>query len=141
VHYRDGWSFAAESTGSYDVVVVDLPDERPEPVQQNRLYGVDFLRTCRNLGRVVVFQAGCPTLWRNASLRWSWHRFHETFEQVVYFGSDEHEWSFLSGLAEASGADPVAAMSARLATLPYRPRTIDIDSLVASTIPPKTLRA
>jgi ornithine decarboxylase len=57
----------------------------------------------------------------------------------VYFGSDEHEWAFLSGLAEAN-EDPVAAMSARLATLPYTPLTIDADSLIASTIPPKTLR-
>ena len=139
MHYRDGWSFAAESRTSYDVVVVDLPDERAEPAQQNRLYDVDFLRTCRNLGRVVVFQAGCPTLWRNDSLRWSWHRFHETFETVVYFGSDEHEWSFLSGLPVAV-ADPVAVMSARLAALPYRPQTVDAASLIASTVPPKTVR-
>ena len=139
MHYRDGWSFAAESRTSYDVVVVDLPDERAEPAQQNRLYDVDFLRTCRNLGRVVVFQAGCPTLWRNDSLRWSWRRFHETFETVVYFGSDEHEWSFLSGLPVAV-ADPVAVMSARLAALPYRPQTVDAASLIASTVPPKTVR-
>jgi hypothetical protein len=62
---------------------------------------------------------------------------------VVYFGSDEHEWAFLSGLsglAEANG-DPLAVMSARLAALPYKPQTIDADSLVAATIPPKTLRA
>ena len=140
VHYRDGWSFVADSSTSYDVVVVDLPDERTEPVQHNRLYDVDFLRTCRNIGRVVVSQAGCPTLWRNESLQYSWRRFQETFDTVVYFGSDEHEWAFLSGLAEGL-ADPVAAMSARLATLPYQPQTIDADSLIASTIPPKALRA
>ena len=139
MHYRDGFGFAAESRGSYDVVVVDLPDERSEPAQQNRLYDAGFLRTCRDLGRVVVFQAGCPTVWRNDSLRWSWRRFHETFETVVYFGSDEHEWSFLSGLPVAA-TDPVAAMSARLAALPYRPQTIDAASLIASTIPPKTVR-
>jgi diaminopimelate decarboxylase/spermidine synthase len=139
MHYRDGLRFAAESSTSYDVVVVDLPDERPEPVQQNRLYDVDFLRTCRNLGRVVVFQAGCPTLWRNESLRESWRRFRETFTTVAYFGSDEHEWSFLSGLPVAV-ADPVAEMSARLAALPYRPQTIDAASLIASTVPPKTVR-
>ena len=140
VHYCDGWSFAAEASASYDVVVVDLPDERTEPAQHNRLYDTDFLRTCRDIGRVVVFQAGCPTLWRNESLQRSWRRFHETFETVIYFDSDEHEWAFLSGLAEAV-ADPVAAMSARLATLPYQLQTIDADSLIASTIPPKTLRA
>ncbi len=60
VHYRDGWSFVADSSTSYDVVVVDLPDERTEPVQHNRLYDVDFLRTCRNIGRVVVFPGWVP---------------------------------------------------------------------------------
>jgi diaminopimelate decarboxylase/spermidine synthase len=139
VHYCDGWSFVDESTASYDLVVVDLPDERTAPARHNRLYDVGFLKSCRDIGRVVVFQAGCPTLWRNESLRCSWRRFHETFSTVVYFGSDEHEWAFLSGLAEAN-EDPVAAMSARLATLPYTPQTIDADSLIASTIPPKTLR-
>ena len=69
----------------------------------------------------------------------SWRRFHESFEEVVYFGSDEHEWSFLSGLAQGA-VDPVAAMSARLAALSYQPQTIDVDSLRASTIPPKALR-
>jgi diaminopimelate decarboxylase/spermidine synthase len=140
VHYRDGWGFVDESTASYDVVVVDLPDERTEPAQHNRLYHADFLKSCRNIGRVVVFQAGCPTLWRNESLQYSWQRFHETFDTVVYFGSDEHEWAFLTGLSEAIG-NPVEAMSARLATLPYKPQTIDSGTLIASTIPPKALRA
>ena len=140
VRYCDGWSFVHQSGGSYDVVVVDLPDERTEPVQHNRLYEVDFLKSCRNIGRVVAFQAGCPTLWRNESLQYSWRRFHETFDTVVYFGSDEHEWAFLSGLTAAI-EDPVATMSANLATLPYKPQTIDAESLIASTIAPKALRA
>jgi diaminopimelate decarboxylase/spermidine synthase len=139
VHYCDGWEFVDRSTTSYDIVVIDLPDERTEPVQHNRLYDTDFLQRCRNIGRVVVAQAGCPTLWRNESLRLSWQRFRETFGTVVYFGSDEHEWAFLSGLADACD-DPVAVMSARLPTLPYRPRTLDADSLIASTVRPKSLR-
>ncbi|OBF88466.1 hypothetical protein A5791_17500 [Mycobacterium sp. 852002-51163_SCH5372311] len=139
MHYCDGWSFVERCTARYDIVVVDLPDERAEPAQHNRLYEGDFLRTCRAVGGVVVFQAGCPTLWRNTSLLRSWRRFHETFDTVVYFGSDEHEWAFLSGLAGFTG-DPVAVMAARLATLPYQPQTIDADSLVATTVPPKTLR-
>src|SRR5271165_513069 len=40
LHYCDGWSWA-ESSASYDVVVVDLPDERTEPAQHNRLYDTD----------------------------------------------------------------------------------------------------
>lgn len=146
VHYRDGWGFVDQSAVSYDIVVVDLPDERSEPAQHNRLYDIDFLEKCRNIGHVVVGQAGCPTLWRNETLRWSWQRFHETFDTVLYFGSDEHEWAFLSGMtgrceSAQNGADPIAAMSARLRTLAYRPRTIDADSLVAGTVAPKTLRA
>ena len=140
VHYRDGWDFVDQCTSSYDIVVVDLPDERAEPAQHNRLYDTGFLERCREIGRVVVDQAGCPTLWRNETLHWSWRRFRETFDTVVYFGSDEHEWAFLSGLSGPPHRDPVAAMSARLPTLPYQPRTIDAASLLAGTVPPKSLR-
>jgi spermidine synthase len=139
VHYADGREFVNRATQSYDVVVVDLPDERTEPTQHNGLYRRDFLERCRTIGGVVVSQAGCPTLWRNETLHRSWQRFHETFGTVVYFGSDEHEWAFLTGLVEAR-EDPVATMTARLPTLHYRPRTIDADSLRASTMPPSALR-
>lgn len=144
VHYCDGWQFLDEyadgCTDPYDIVVVDLPDERTEPAQHNRLYGAPFLQKCAAIGTVVVAQAGCPTLWRNESLQWSWRRFHQIFRSVVYFGSDEQEWAFLSGLS-SSISDPIAAMSGRLAALPYQPRTIDADSLVGATVPPHSLRA
>jgi spermidine synthase len=139
MHYGDGWDFVNQITEPYDVVVVDLPDERTEAAQHNRLYGADFLERCRAIGGVVVSQAGCPTLWRSETLRRSWQRFHETFETVVYFGSDEHEWAFLSGIADARD-DPVATMTPRLQTLLYRPATIDADTLKAATTPPKALR-
>ncbi len=139
VHYLDGWEFVDQSTTRYDVVVVDLPDERTGPAQHNRLYDANFLERCRDIGGVVTAQAGCPTLWRSESLRRSWRRFHGSFGTVVYFGSDEHEWAFLSGLADPVD-DPVATMCARLRSLPYRPRTIDAESLAASTVPPKTVR-
>jgi len=119
--------------------VIDLPDEQTVPAQHNRLYDADFLEKCRSIGHVVVGQAGCPTLWRNESLRRSWRRFHEIFGTVVYFGSDEHEWAFLSGMSTVT-EDPVAAMSARLARLGYRPQTIDAETLIACTVPPKSLR-
>lgn len=140
MHYCDGWSFVEHARGSYDIVVVDLPDERAGDAQHNRLYDADFLKRCREVGRVVTAQAGCPTLWRNQSLHMSWQRFHETFDTVVYFGSDEHEWAFLSGVSGAA-EDPLSLISARLPALPYRPRTIDADSLAASTVPPRGLRA
>lgn len=140
VHYRDGWEFVERSTQAYDIVVVDLPDEGGVPAQHNRLYDADFLRMCRAIGGVVVSQAGCPTLWRNDSLRRSWRRFHETFCAVVYFGSDEHEWAFLCGMSGPVYQDPVALMAKRLPGLAYRPRTIDAGSLVGCTVAPKALR-
>jgi spermidine synthase len=140
MHYRDGWDFVDQACSSYDIVVVDLPDERTESAQHNRLYDAGFLRRCARIGQVVVDQAGCPTLWRNETLRWSLRRFRETFDTVVYFGSDEHEWAFLSGLSLPAGDDPVAVMAARLPSLAYQPRTIDAASLVACTVPPKALR-
>jgi spermidine synthase len=88
----------------------------------------------------VTSQAGCPTRWRNAGLLRSWQRFHSVFEAVVYHGSDEHEWAFLSGRADAV-ADPASRMAARLATLPYRPVTLDAAAVAAHTVAPYTLRS
>ncbi|BBZ12467.1 adenosylmethionine decarboxylase [Mycobacterium branderi] len=139
MHYRDGWDFVAETVEPYDIVVLDCTDEGAEPAQHNRLYGADFLRRCKSIGGVVVSQAGCPTIWRNDGLNRSWQHFTETFHSVVYFGSDEHEWAFLSGIAGPL-ADPVGVMRSRLPTLRYRPRTIDAPSLAASTVPPHALR-
>lgn len=73
------------------------------------------------------------------SIHRSWQRFHETFFCVVYFGCEEHEWTFLAGIAEPLD-DPVQIMAARLGALRYRPRTVDAESLAASTIPPRALR-
>ena len=140
VHYTDGYEFVANHTGPrYDVVVIDLPDERTEPAQHNRLYGADFMKLCGDIGAIVVGQAGCPTLWRNETLIRSWERFGETFATVVYFGSDEHEWAFLSGTTGVL-EDPLGTMTARLETLPYRCQTIDAQSLAAAVTPPISLR-
>lgn len=139
VHYGDGCRFVAEATDFYDVVVIDGPDERTDPVQHNWLCGTDFLAQCARIGEVVVGQAGCPMLWRNAGLQRSWRRFHETFREVVYFGSDEHEWAFLSGLGDPL-ADPAETMRRRLSELAYRPQTIDTKSVAAATVPPRALR-
>ena len=137
LHHTDGLTFVERSTSRYDLIVVDLPDEHPGPAQHNRLYQPPFLARCRDIlapGGVLTTQAGCPTLWRNATLIDAWHRFHKTFETVLYYGSDEHEWSFLTGHPDP-GQTPRA-----LAALPYRPHTLDADSLRANTIPPFHLR-
>ncbi|GAA5055578.1 adenosylmethionine decarboxylase [Nocardia callitridis] len=146
MHYADGWDFLAEAAASdtrYDVIVIDLPDERIEDAQHNRLYEADFLSRCRGLlarGGVLSAQAGCATMWRNETLKRSWHRFHDQFATVVHYGSDEHEWSFLFGMVDTV-ADPTARMTEGFARLPYRAETIDARALRRGAIEPHALRA
>ncbi|MDT7803317.1 MAG: spermidine synthase [Actinomycetota bacterium] len=144
--YEDGWAFlaAAEERGdTYDVVVIDLPDENTDPAaQHNRLYGKDFLGRCARLlapGGVVTCQAGCPTLWRNETLLASWRRFREVFGTVLYFGSDEHEWAFLSGRADRV-EEPGALVARRFEERGSGAVTLDAETLLASATPPYSLR-
>jgi spermidine synthase len=147
VHYSDGWTHLREAALAgrhYDVVVVDLPDERPdEPdAQHNRLYGEEFLRLAAGVlrpGGALTAQAGCPTLWRNTTLRQAARRFAAVFPTVVHYGSDEHEWSFLTGVA-GELPDPLARLVDRLPTLPYRPVTLDELALRRGLVAPLTLR-
>jgi spermidine synthase len=144
VHYGDGLAFVAETAERYDVVVVDLPDERPDDpdAQLNRLYSAAFLGRCAELltdGGVVVSQAGSPALWRNGTLRAALERFRGVFGQVVPYVSDEHEWAFLIGRREP-GPDPAGEMSRRLDALPVPPATLDAEALRARTVLPFALR-
>jgi spermidine synthase len=146
VSYEDGWAFlaAAGARGdTYDVVVIDLPDENTDPdAQHNRLYGTDFLGRCARVlapGGVVTCQAGCPTLWRNETLLAAWRRFREVFGTVLYFGSDEHEWAFLTGRADVVD-DPGALVARRFAERGSGAATLDAEALRGGTIPPYSLR-
>ncbi|ATL68908.1 adenosylmethionine decarboxylase [Nocardia terpenica] len=145
MHYADGWDFlsrAQEQGVRYDVICIDLPDERVEDAQHNRLYEEEFLTRCKSLlsdGGVLAAQAGCATMWRNETLKRSWQRFGELFDTVVPYGSDEHEWTFLFGVAKPI-ADPVEAMTSRLSRLPYRAETVDERALVRGAIEPYALR-
>nr|WP_245645501.1 spermidine synthase [Pseudonocardia acaciae] len=144
VHYADGWEFLSGAAHDYDVVVVDLPDERPDDpaAQHNRLYGTDFLRRAASVlrpGGVLTGQAGCATLWRNDTLRSSVKRFNEVFPTVLHYGSDEHEWSFLTG-SPRPVQDPVRTVTTRLPTLPYRPATLDAAALRRGAVAPHALR-
>jgi spermidine synthase len=146
VHYQDGFTFLAEATrrgDRYDVIVIDLPDENTDPeAQHNRLYGTEFLFGCGNLlteNGVVTCQAGCPTMWRNETLLSSWRRFNLAFGTVVYFGSDEHEWAFLTG--HPHGVDePISVMRHQLYRAKYKPSSIDEAALAGCTIPPHSVR-
>ena len=144
--YEDGWRFLADARARgdrYDVIVIDLPDENTDPdAQHNRLYGKDFLTRCTELladGGVVSCQAGCPTLWRNETLLAAWQRFHEVFGTVLYFGSDEHEWAFLSGRADRV-EDAPALVGRRFGDRGARASTLDAETLRGGTVAPYTLR-
>src|SRR3954468_11171844 len=142
VKYVDGWEYIRTTSEKYDIVLVDLPDEREEEAQHNRLYGEEFLRMCKALltpGGVVVTQAGCQTMWRNKTLIRSFQRFNDVFDTTVYYGSDEHEWAYLFGRADVV-EDPTALMTERLATSGYQPETIDDLALLSGSIPPFTVR-
>jgi spermidine synthase len=144
VHYADGWEHLRGTDLRYDVVVVDLPDERPDDpdAQHNRLYGVEFLTLAASVlapGGVVVGQVGCPTLWRNDTLRTAVERYRKVFPTVVHYGSDEHEWSFLTG-SPTPIDDPVDRMTSRLPGLRYRPESIDADALRRGAVLPRSLR-
>jgi spermidine synthase len=144
LHYADGWAFLEQADPQgYDLVVVDLPDERDDDGEQhNRLYGLEFLQRCHAVlapGGVVAFQAGCPALWRNKTLIRAWNRFQTVFDTVSYFGSDEHEWAFLFGRGEPVD-DPTNVMLEALPSCPYRPSSIDDASLIGCTVPPYSVR-
>lgn len=142
VKYIDGWEYIRTTSEKYDIVLVDLPDEREEEAQHNRLYGEEFLRMCKALltpGGVVVTQAGCQTMWRNTTLIRSFQRFNDVFDTVVYYGSDEHEWAYLFGRADVVD-DPTSLMAERLTTSGYQPETIDDLALLSGSIPPFTVR-
>ena len=145
MHYADGWDFLAEAEAAgvrYDVIVIDLPDERVEAAQHNRLYEEEFLARCKAVlaeGGVLAAQAGCPTMWRNETLERAWRRFTDLFATVVPYGSDEHEWTFLFGVAERID-DPVAVMNEKLPALPYRPETLDERAMTRGAIEPYALR-
>lgn len=145
LHYADGWDFLDNAPPEgYDVVVLDLPDERADNdgEQHNRLYGVEFVRRCHDVlspGGTVAFQAGCPTVWRNTTLIRAWNRFQSVFDTVAYFGADEHEWAFLFGRVEQVD-DPTSVMLEAFPNLAYEPVSIDDASLIGATVPPYSVR-
>jgi len=148
MHYADGWEFLADAAArgeTYDVVIVDLPDEPVEvedPAQHARLYGTPFLRRCAEVlapGGVVCSQAGCPTVWRNDTLARMVSRFEEVFATVLPYCSDEHEWAFLTGRLDTV-ADAAGLAASRLADRVPEVTSIDGLALTRGAILPFALR-
>lgn len=148
LHYADGGQYVLDSTEHWDLIIVDLPDERPdEPdAQINRLYEEDFVRSCADRlteGGVLVFQAGSPAVWRDATLKAAWQRFTSVFGETggrgVYIGCEEHEWAFLAGVREPMD-DPGEVAASRLAAMPHRPQMWDEVSLRHRLVAPLSLR-
>lgn len=144
--FADGLETVGQLKGNgetFDIVVLDLPDEQNEPdAQHNRLYEADFLHSINELltpRGVVITQAGCASFWRNQTLLRTYRRFKGLFASTVYFEMTEQDWVWLIGCRD-SIPDPVAQMQARLKTLPYTPQYIDNALLPAATVPPTGLR-
>ncbi|MEQ3553676.1 adenosylmethionine decarboxylase [Pseudonocardia nematodicida] len=149
--YGDGRQFVLDATERWDLIVVDLPDERPdEPdAQINRLYDAEFVQACADRltdGGVLVYQAGSPAVWRDATLRSAWQRFDAVFGATggrgVYIGCEEHEWAFLAGVREPM-TDPGEVAATRLAGRDVgdpRPEQWDETSLRHRLVAPLALR-
>ncbi|RJQ74141.1 spermidine synthase [Pseudonocardiaceae bacterium YIM PH 21723] len=144
VHFADGYKWVVDGKpGSYDIVLVDLPDEQDGvDAQHNRLYGAEFLAQCKALlteGGVVAGQAGCQTMWRNATLGKMLDRFDQVCDTVALYASDEHEWAYLFGRADKV-EDPTQLMIDRLPRLGFTPESIDAEALRANGVRPFRLR-
>jgi spermidine synthase len=146
--FQDGRDFVKQSNNDgikYNLVVVDLPDEDVLELdaQQNFLYSELFLEDIRSIladDGVFISQAGCPTYWRNTSLRKMWLRSKKIFETVVYFEMEEQDWAWIVGMKDRCEL-PIEFMQKKLATLIKKPCFIDHDSIFKSTIPPISIRS
>ena len=100
---------------------------------------VDVTLVGHSYGGVVITQAGNSCMWRRQTLVRAWCRARGVFPCVVYFESDEHDWSWIVA-SKAPCDDAPARMIDKLARLAYRPWHIDALSLERSTRVPKALR-
>jgi spermidine synthase len=78
-------------------------------------------------------------MWRNDTLIASWRRFHEVFPTVLYYGSDEHEWAFVTGRRDQV-ADPGTAVAERLGSTALRASTMDAETLRGGSVAPYRVR-
>ncbi|WP_225087635.1 spermidine synthase [Pectobacterium colocasium] len=141
----DGYKYiddAIARNDMFDIIVLDLPDEQEDCAQQNRLYSAEFNNKIKKLltpKGVFISQAGCTTYWRNSTLNNAIKRFHDSFTSTVFFEMEEQNWVWLVG-ANFECEDIVERMTNKLENLPYKPKFIDRQSIIKSTIIPTSLR-
>ncbi|WP_033402016.1 spermidine synthase [Actinopolyspora mortivallis] len=152
LHYADGADFVAEALrrgDSYDVIVLDLPEEDQDSTEgHNAMYGQEFFETYRRLltpGGVLSTHVSrphlsFPTAETVESLRRPWQQLGRTFDTRVFFRSTEQPWAAIMIGSPTRRADPVRRMRERLAEIDYTPHTIDAEELRGATYLPLALR-
>lgn len=143
--HQDGFFYVEESIKrgeKFDIIVLDLPDEQAEDIQQNRLYELEFTNKLKSLltdeGSYIT-QAGCTTFWRNETLIKSWNRMKQAFSTTVFFEMEEHDWAWIVG-CKFSCEDPGSRMKATLKGLSYVPEFIDEQSISKAIMLPVSIR-
>lgn len=145
--FQDGFKFVDEcllNNEVFDVVVMDLPDEHVGNInaQQNRLYEKSFLEKISKIlspKGVFITQAGCPTYWRNQSLRHAWERMNLVFSGVAYFEMEEQNWSWIVG-GNFITTDVATQMIKKLDRLSFKPKFIDETAITRATLLPISIR-
>ena len=150
VHYADGWEWvrraaaATDDADRYDIVLVDLPDERPDDpqAQHNRLYGTEFLALCRAACTGAGWSIGQVGLPDVVAQR------HAHPELPALPGGVRHGGVLLLRRArvgvhgrprrDARRSDRL--MCGRLATCAYQPASIDAEALRSRCVPPYHVR-
>lgn len=131
VVFQDGKDFIDRCKRKFDIIVMDLPDEElscmsPHNELYNPIYTQKILDLLTKTGCLIT-QAGCPTLWRNATLVRAWERAQELVREPIYWESSEHEWSWLV-LQPSCGVYPALLGREHLRNawnkLKYRPKAI-----------------
>ena len=143
MYFGDGYAFLKDQPdASFDIVVVDLPDEDASGDQHNRLYSTDFLEeiACKLTPQgCIISQAGNPAYWRNDTLRLSLQRFKHIFENTAYFEMEEHDWAWVLG-SKLPVRDVCETMIENLSKLNHIPEFIDVVSIPKATTIPISIR-
>lgn len=143
--HQDGLLYVEECINKeeqFDIIVLDLPDEQAEEVQQNRLYELEFTNKLKSIltdNGAYITQAGCTTFWRNETLIKSWNRMKQAFSTTVFFEMEEQDWAWIVG-CKFSCEDPGNRMKETLKRLTYIPEFIDEESISKSIILPVSIR-